>query len=132
MASKTKAKKRKTLTLAERQEGRGVGDCDVRGLAGGQRAELFGADLAPEKKAPSITLPKAWSTYGGRVGVWRILRMLERLKKFPPHFSSMRDGAELYIPTRSSRSSSPASTSPRIPTPRTICRRITRRTSRAR
>ena len=34
--------------LAERQEGRGVGDSDVRDLVGGTCAELFGADHASE------------------------------------------------------------------------------------
>src|SRR5262245_63496893 len=46
-----------------------------------------------EGKAPNYTVQtthlkpgtvdhagKAWSTYGGRVGVWRLIRMLDRLK----------------------------------------------------
>ena len=64
--------------LAERQEGRRLGHGDVRDLAGRQRAELFGADHASETGTVDHAA-KAWSTYGGRVGVWRLINMLDRL-----------------------------------------------------
>jgi allantoinase len=37
---------------------------------------------------------KAWSTYGGRVGVWRILKMLERLKIPATFFANARCAEE--------------------------------------
>src|SRR6476619_6119758 len=44
-----KNQKAEILDMAEWQEGRRVDHSDVRDLARGQRAELFGADHAPEE-----------------------------------------------------------------------------------
>ena len=74
------------------------------------------------KKGTVDHAAKAWSTYGGRVGVWRLMRTFERLGVPATFFVNARC-TEVY-PTRSSRSPSPASISPRIPIRRTICRRI--------
>ena len=61
----------KTRDVAERQEGRGLGHGDVRDLGGGQGAELFGADHAPQGRHRR-------SCQQGLVDLWRPGRRVAR------------------------------------------------------
>ena len=83
MASKSKAKKPKALTTKPLTwpNGKKVA------VSITVMFETWPDDSAPNysvqtthlKKGTVDHAAKAWSTYGGRVGVWRLMRMLERL-----------------------------------------------------
>src|SRR5918912_1098275 len=78
MAKKAAAKKPKTLTWPN---GKKVA------VSITVMFETWPDDSAPNYSVPTPHLPKgtvdhaakAWSTYGGRVGVWRLIRTFERL-----------------------------------------------------
>ena len=84
--------------LAERQEDRGFGDGDVRDLVGRQRAELFGADHAPQARDRR-------SCQQGLVDLWRPRRRMAdpqhaRPPADPRRRSSPMRAAPRNIPTR--------------------------------
>jgi allantoinase len=58
-------------------------------------APSYSVQTSHLKKGTVDHAAKAWSTYGGRVGVWRIMRMLERLR-IPATFFVNARCAELY------------------------------------
>jgi peptidoglycan-N-acetylglucosamine deacetylase len=58
-------------------------------------APSYSVQTSHLKKGTVDLAAKAWSTYGGRVGVWRIMRMLERLR-IPATFFVNARCAELY------------------------------------
>src|ERR1700746_4181135 len=69
----------KRIDVAERQEGRRLGDRDVRNL-GGRQGPTYSVQTTHLKPGTLDHAGKAWSTYGGRVGVWRIIKLLDRLR----------------------------------------------------
>src|SRR5262245_29058509 len=58
-------------------------------------APSYSVQTSHLKKGTVDHAAKAWSTYGGRVGVWRIMHMLERLR-IPATFFVNARCAELY------------------------------------
>src|SRR5258705_11075093 len=89
MAAKTKAKNPKALTWPN---GKKVA------VSITVMFETWPEDSAPNysvqtthlKKGTVDHAAKAWSTYGGRVGVWRLMRTLERLGVPAPFFVNAR------------------------------------------
>ena len=65
-----------------------------------------------------------WGTYGGRAGVWRLLKILDE-NKVPATFVANARALELRRRQRD-RQSSQATRSRRIPTRRTLCSLISR------
>src|SRR3981081_4150476 len=78
MAAKSKAKKSKSLTWPNGKQGAGSIPVMFRTLPN-DSAPSYSVQTSHLKKGTVDHAAKAWSTYGGRVGVWRLIRTLERL-----------------------------------------------------
>jgi allantoinase len=94
MAKKTSAKKPKPLTWPNGKKV-AVSVTVMFECWPDDSAPSYSVQTSHLKKGTVDHAAKAWSTYGGRVGVWRIMRMLERLG-IPATFFVNARCAELY------------------------------------